>query len=255
MYFSIAAHLFIFLFVTFGVVLLPSPPAIKIGLGEGGGQGGDFITVGLSEDLSGGEGMVKPAVEPRAEVAPIPEDKNTEEVKPDVPDEKVFVEQEKKKTKPKPVPKPPAKSKETEAKPSKPGLIPREPEPGAGGPTGGSAGSGGGFGSGTGVKIGSGTGQEGMIDSWYIRQVQRKISQNWLRTSLGNLKRVRAVASFIVSRNGRIGDIELNESSGIRSVDLAVQRAIQASDPLPPLPYELRDRVVKFEAVFEYPPN
>jgi len=254
MYFSIGAHLVLLVFITFGLALLPSPPPIEIGLGEGGGQGGDFIRVGLTGDLGGGEGMVKPAVEPRPEVAPPREEKAIlEKEEPEEPDEKVFIEKAKKKKR-----KPAAKdssSEKTEKKESKPGLIPQEPEPGAGGAPGASGGSGGGFGSGRGVQIGSGTGNEGTIDSWYIRQVERKVGQNWLRTSLGNLRRVRATATFIVNRNGKIENIELVESSGVRSVDLAVLRAIQASDPLPPLPYELRGREVRFQAIFEYPPR
>jgi TonB family protein len=95
-----------------------------------------------------------------------------------------------------------------------------------------------------------------VIDSWYIRQVEQRVGQNWLQTSLGNLnQRVEAIATFVVRANGQIVNIELEKRSGVRSVDLAVQRAIQATNPLPPLPLEFRGRSVRFQAVFEYPPR
>ena len=113
------------------------------------------------------------------------------------------------------------------------------------------------MGTGSGVSIGSGSGEEEGIQSWYIRQVEQRVGQNWLQTSLGGRadRRVQAIAAFVVSPNGQISQVTLEKRSGITSVDLAIQRAIQASNPLPPLPYELRGRTVRFQAVFEYPPR
>jgi len=48
---------------------------------------------------------------------------------------------------------------------------------------------------------------------------------------------------------------QIEQRSGIGSIDLAAERAVRASDPLSPLPYELRNRTVKFIAYFEYPPG
>jgi TonB family protein len=255
---SVIFHVLLVLFFTFGIHLFPSPEPITLGLGEGGGQPGDFVSVGLAADTGGGEGMYKPPVTPRADSAPPPPPKPKETVPEEVPaTEDVFVEEKKpvKKPEPKPPTQAPPKPKPKAETQSQDGLIPREPDPGRG-PRAGGGGTGGGFGSGRGVSIGSGQGQDEGIESWYIRQVEQRVGQNWLQTSLGQLeRRVQAVASFVVNPTGRITDIELEKSSGIRSVDLAVQRAIQASNPLPKLPYELRGRTVKFQAVFEYPPR
>lgn len=251
--FSLLGHVMLFVFFLFGIRLLPEPPPIKIGTGPGGGQGGEFVTVGLSAEIGGGAGMYKPSVEPKPEVAPPPpEPVKEKQPDPPPPAKNVFLE---KKSQAK---KQPEASHEREPKPQvkpseKKGLIPREPDPGKGGPSSGSGGSGGGFGSGRGVSIGSGTGGEEGIDSWYIRQVEQRVGQNWLQTSLGKLKKVEAVAAFVVRSNGQIENIELQKRSGISSVDRAVMRAIQASNPLPPLPYEFRGRSVRFQAVFEYP--
>lgn len=259
MSFSAVLHVLVVVFFTFGAYLLPAPDPIVIGLGEGGGQPGDFVSVGLAEDTGGGEGMYKSPITPRADSAPPPPAPEPEVVTPDepAPTQDVFVEEKKKPKKEPEEPLPPPKPKvQPKAEPeNKKGLIPREPDPGKG-PRAGGGGTGGGFGSGRGVSIGSGQGQDQGIESWYIRQVEQRVGQNWLQTSLGQLERqVQAVATFVVNPDGRITEVELEKSSGIRSVDLAVQRAILASTPLPKLPYELRGRTVMFKAVFEYPPR
>ncbi len=94
------------------------------------------------------------------------------------------------------------------------------------------------------------------MDSWYVRQVEQRVGQNWLRTSLGQLaKPVQTVISFEIQSNGNIENINIEQNSGIRSVDLAAERAVRASGPLPPLPIDFRQRRVKFVAHFEYPPK
>ena len=250
---SVVGHVALLLFFLFGVQLLPGPAPIKLGTGLGGGQGGDFVTVGLSADLGGGAGMYKDPITPPAPSPPPPKPVEKKAETPP-PDESVFLEEKVEKKAPAPEPQP--RRRPDPPKPSSTkGAIAREPDPGTGGPGGGASGSGGGFGSGQGVSIGSGSGEESGIDSWYIRQVEQRIGRNWLRTSLGKLSRVEAIATFVVRPNGQIDQIELEQNSGVRSVDRAVLRAIQASNPLPPLPYELRGRPVRFQAVFEYPPR
>jgi TonB family protein len=253
---SVVLHLALLLFFTFGVSLLPEPPPIELGMGLGGGQG-DFVSVGLAADTGGGAGMYKPPITSRPDSAPPPPPSKPEPTVDEttVPADVFTKEIEKPKPKPpEPERRPPPK-KEPEPTPDRKGLIPRESDPGKD-TQGGSGGVGGGFGSGRGVLIGSGSGDGGAIDSWYVRQVEQRVGQNWLQTSLGRLeRRVEAVATFVVQANGQITDIQLETRSGISSVDLAVMRAIQAANPLPPLPYELRSRTVRFKAVFEYPPR
>ena len=87
-------------------------------------------------------------------------------------------------------------------------------------------------------------------------RVEQRVGQNWLRASLGALARpVETVVSFEVLRNGRIHRIKLEQPSGVGAVDLAAQRAIRASSPLPALPPELRNRRVRFVTYFQYPPR
>lgn len=269
---SLLGHLIILALFLVGVQIFP-PQVIQLGTGEGGGSSSDFVSVGLAADLGGGDAsMYKPAITPRPEVAPPPpapeaEPAVTEEISENVFEEATSdedqPEEEKKEqaeaTPPPPEPPqravtPPRSTNQQQAQ-EEPGRIPQEPQPGSGGASGSSAGSGAGMGSGRGLSVGSGTGA-GNIDSWYIRQVEQRVGQNWLNTSLGQIsRRVEAIVTFDVRPNGQIVAIEFKKRSGINSVDLAVQRAIQASNPLPPLPFEFRNRTVRFEAVFEYPPR
>lgn len=271
--FSIAAHLFLVLLLALSSLLLPDAELITLGSGSGGGSG-DFIEVGLVADSSGGEGMYKPSIVPRPASPPLPppEPEPQASTEGDEVPEELFVE------KSKPVesqvtPAPAEAKEEDESRQEEPRrlntasaakepearsdstTVPREADAGKPGTGGGGLGSGEGQGTQSGVGIGLGSG-EGKIDSWYVRQVEKRVAQNWLKTSLGQLGRqVRAVVTFRIQPDGQITDISLDESSRQAAVDRAALRAIQASNPLPPLPYEFRRRTVTFQAVFEYPPQ
>ena len=244
---SLLGHVLLVLLLVAGAELLPGGQLITLGSGRGGGRGGDYVTVGLTAQLSGGAGMYMPAITPRPAAVP-PQPKPPETTKPaPVDDRNVFLEKSRKQ-------KSPEKPVKNPATPQT-GQIPTTPEPGAGGPGGGSLGAGGGLGGGFGVAIGAGSG-EGVIDSWYVRQVEQRVGANWLKTSQGQLNRpVTSVVGFTVEPNGAITDIQVEARSGILSVDLAAERAVRASNPLPPLPYELRGRRVRFAAHFDYPPR
>ncbi len=259
MLWSVGVHGGLLLFFTFGAILLPRGEVLQLGLGPGGGQG-DFMSVGLAAEIGGGAGMYKAPITPRPEAAPPQENTRRQKVtEPEPEPEAPVFEKQSAKAPPKPAARktPPTTQRlhrNEQAETARPGQIPRKSEPGKG-PAGGGGGSGGGFGGGQGVSIGSGTG-EGNVNSWYIRQVEQRVGQNWLQTSLGDPSaQVQTVASFVVTSSGRITDIEIEKESGIRSIDLAVMRAIQASNPFPPLPGEFRGKSVRFQAVFVYPPK
>lgn len=256
--FSAVGHLVLFLGGTFVTDLFPPVEIVSGSTGVGGGQGGNLVSVGLAADLGGGAGMYKPAVTPRVQAAPPPPAKRKQEVTPkDAPDQVEFQQKTSRKRRPrkkKPAAVPSrAGSKDSQSKAQ--AQVPRKADAGSGGTGGAPTGSGGGFGGGQGVRVGSGTGQEG-LHSWYARQVEQRVGQNWLRSSLGNLARpVETVVSFEVQRNGHIYRIRLEQPSGVPAVDLAAQRAIRASSPLPALPPELRNRRVRFVTYFQYPPR
>ncbi len=125
------------------------------------------------------------------------------------------------------------------AKPS--GGVP-SPIPSAGSGTGeGSAagsGSGTGIGIGVGDGFGSGTGSGGAGNfpyAWYVNSVKKKLDSNWNVTT-GFDRRVFTQMAFTIQRSGSISDVEVEESSNIPAFDLAARRAVEYSNPLPPLP-------------------
>ncbi len=256
--FSAVAHMVLFLGATFVTDLFPPVEIVSGSTGVGGGQGGNLVSVGLAADLGGGAGMYKPAVTPRVQAAPPPQARRKQEVTPKpAPEQVEFQQKTSRKRRSRPKKKAPVSSRagSKDSQSDARAQVPRKADAGSGGAGGAPSGSGGGFGSGQGVRVGSGTGQAG-LHSWYARQVEQRVGQNWLRASLGALARpVETVVSFEVLRNGRIHRVKLERPSGVRAVDLAAQRAIRASSPLPALPPELRNRRVRFVTYFQYPPR
>lgn len=245
---SVLLHVALFLFIVFGAYLLPRPTAIIIGSGPGGGSGGgESYTVGVTDELSGGAGMIKPSLIPQPPA--LVEEKPTKtEAKPDAVPLPQTLEPKK------------VTKKQTEAtkeadrkgKPDvTPGIIPTAPEQGSGGQGGRSGGEGGGFGGGIGVSIGSGTG--GFENSWYAQTVERRISSNWIRPPQG--VQMEAIYSFYIAANGQIYNIKLEKSSGNDVLDGTALRAIQASNPLATPPSEYQSRPIQFLADFKYPPT
>lgn len=244
--FLISLSIHVFVAVLFFVLpyLLPRTTPITLGTGAGGGMGGGSYTVGIADDLGGGEGMFKPSLTPQPPVLaviPAPKEDTNAVPLPSTVEPK----------KPAPKTKEEIKASAKQPAPKEMNVIPVPPGPGAGSTGGVSGGSGGGRGGGVGVEIGGGSG--GFADSWYARAVESRIGANWIRPAF--LERVEIVYSFVITNEGNIREIKKEKSSGNDSLDLTAERAIRASTPLPPLPPELRGRPVQFMAQFIHPPN
>jgi len=222
--------------------ILPRSERLLIGSGPGGGVGGESYSVGIADEPSGGAGMFKPSIIPQPP-ALVPESVVKEAPKK----EAIALPDTPAKEKKRPAPK---KTAVAEKKaPASSMVVPTDPQPGAGGSGGVSAGSGGGRGGGSGVSIGTGSG--GFGDSWYARAVEARVSSNWIRPAPGI--RVEIVYSFSIASDGTIYEIRREKSSGNEALDLTAERAIRASNPLAPPPPHLRGRALKFVAEFIYP--
>lgn len=113
----------------------------------------------------------------------------------------------------------------------------------------GTGGGGGGFGPGFG---GGGTGF--FPHAYYIQIVYDRVSASWY-TSLvdpGVSGSFSARVSFRIFRNGRISDLKIAESSGLRSLDLSALRAIQTAAPFPALPNDYDGEYIVFHIIFEH---
>ena len=252
---SIALHLAL-MAAAWILPALFSPDVLIIGAGPGGGQGGDTVRVGLTGSADGGNGeLFKPALKPEPPALPVPA--QTAEPAAGTPPQKedFQVKNPKSRRVAKALPSPALpKNEAAAAVPSN--QIPRETGPGTGG-TGAARGSGGGFGDGQGVHIGSGSGCEGVMDSWYARQVEKRIGENWLRTNFESLagKRLSTVIRFDILADGRIDGVVIEQRSGVTFYDVAAERAIRSSTPLPRPPQEFQNRPIRFVCYFDYPPG
>lgn len=77
----------------------------------------------------------------------------------------------------------------------------------------------------------------------YIAQAAYRVQQNWAYAGQGRAGEG-AVVVFYISRDGRVRDLSLKQSSGNRLIDDSARRAILKSEPFPPVPDAVReDRV------------
>ena len=156
--------------------------------------------------------------------------------------------------------------KNAKIKPKKTPTITKEkakPEPeeetnqvafGEGGPVSGpygtfsAAGAKGGFG------FTGGGGDFGTRFAWYVQQVQQKVSENWLKYEvdprISTAQRV--YITFDIMKDGHPANVQVEQSSGVPSLDISASRAIQRIDTFGPLPADYSGNKVSVEFWFDY---
>jgi len=166
--------------------------------------------------------------------------------------------------------------KETKAEQEKKAVIQKQQkaseatETASGAEAGSGSGSGSGTGSGSGVRIGGGGGsgsgpgfssafssQIGLSNfpfTYYLQIIIDRVSSNWF-TSLvdpGISGSFQATAYFKIHKDGQISDLRIEETSGIRSLDMSALRAVQSSAPFPPLPKDYEGEYLVIYLIFEH---
>src|ERR1700690_1548731 len=100
----------------------------------------------------------------------------------------------------------------------------------------------------------SGSGDFGSKYPWYVEAVQRRISGNWMQSSVdasvGWAPRV--VITFDILRDGTITNVQMTRSSNNASVDSSAVRAVHDSSKLSPLPPGFAGSTVGVEFWFDY---
>ena len=130
------------------------------------------------------------------------------------------------------------------------------------GPTGGGSDStgsklsGGGSGYGNAGNPGGGGGRPG-IDSIrepdfgpYMRDLQRRIKQNWDPPKGNESKRV--VLLFKIAKDGRLLSCRVFKSSGLPNADKAALHAVELTAPFRPLPAGFRGSSIDIQFTFDY---
>jgi len=151
--------------------------------------------------------------------------------------------------------KPKPKTSATQRKPAQPveeanNVIPF----GEGGPVSGpygifnAGGAKGGFG------FTGGGGDFGSRFAWYVRVVQQKVSENWLKYEVDSriTEARRVYLTFDITRDGRPISPQIEQSSGVPSLDQSALRAIQRIDTFGPLPSDYAGNKVSVEFWFDY---
>jgi TonB family protein len=125
-----------------------------------------------------------------------------------------------------------------------------------------------GAGQGSGVRLGGGlagardtesaySSQIGLSNfpfTYYLQIIIDRVSNNWF-TSLvdpGITGSFQSTVYFRIYKNGQISEPKIEESSGIRPLDLSALRAIQTSAPFPSLPSAYEDEYLGIHLIFEH---
>lgn len=99
-----------------------------------------------------------------------------------------------------------------------------------------------------------GGGDFGSKFSWYVQGVQRKVSENWLKyevdPSIQEANRV--YVTFDIGRDGHPSNVQIEQTSGVPSLDRSAVYAIQRIDTFGPLPAEYSGNRVSVEFWFDY---
>ena len=90
--------------------------------------------------------------------------------------------------------------------------------------------------------------------SWYVEAVQRRVSSNWLQSTVDpNISAApRVVVVFTILRDGSVTNIQLTQRSNNYSVDTSAIRAVKDSSPLQPLPGGYGGSSVNVEFWFDF---
>lgn len=101
---------------------------------------------------------------------------------------------------------------------------------------------------------GMGGGNFGARFPWYVEAVQRRVSGNWLQSTVdpGIAWAPRVVTTFDILRDGTITNVQVTRSSGNNSVDNSAVRALRDSSPLDRLPPEYAGSKVSVEFWFDF---
>ena len=125
---------------------------------------------------------------------------------------------------------------------------------GEGGPVSGpygtfsAAGAKGGFGI-----TGSG-GDFGTKYAWYVRVIQQKVAENWLKYEVDPriTTAQRVYITFDVARDGHPANVQIEQSSTVPSLDTSAVRALQRIDTFGPLPGDYPGNKISVEYWFDY---
>ncbi len=125
---------------------------------------------------------------------------------------------------------------------------------GQGGPVSGPYGNFSAGGTKGGLALSGGGGDFGSRYAWYVDVVRRKLTDNWYKyevdPTISTARRV--YITFEITRDGRPRNVQIEQSSGVPSLDISAVRAIQRIDTFGSLPPDYSGGSVNVEFWFDY---
>jgi protein TonB len=125
---------------------------------------------------------------------------------------------------------------------------------GEGGPVSGPYGTFSANGAKGGFGISGGGGDFGTKYAWYVRVIQQKVSENWMKYEVDSRINTaqRVYITFDIARDGHPGNVQVEQSSGVPSLDISAVRALQRIDTFGPLPPDYSSNKISVEYWFDY---
>src|SRR5271163_2124230 len=125
---------------------------------------------------------------------------------------------------------------------------------GEGGPVSGPYGSFAAGGAKGGFGVTGGGGDFGTRYAYYVHVIQEKVSENWLKYEVDPriASAQRVYITFDVARDGHPYNVEVEQSSGVPSLDVSATRALQRIDTFGPLPSDYSGSKISVEYWFDY---
>ncbi|MGA7514612.1 MAG: energy transducer TonB, partial [Candidatus Sulfotelmatobacter sp.] len=105
-----------------------------------------------------------------------------------------------------------------------------------------------------GFGVNGGGGDFGSLYAYYVRVIQQKVSENWLKYEVdpGITTAQRVYVTFDIARDGHPFNVQVEQSSGVPSLDQSAVRAVQRIDTFGPLPQDYSGNKVSVEFWFDY---
>jgi protein TonB len=105
-----------------------------------------------------------------------------------------------------------------------------------------------------GFGVNGGGGDFGTRYGWYVQIIQRKVSENWLKYEVDPriTSAQRVYITFDVARDGHPFNVQIEQSSGIPSLDVSARRALERIDTFGALPTDYSGSKISVEYWFDY---
>jgi protein TonB len=99
-----------------------------------------------------------------------------------------------------------------------------------------------------------GGGDFGSRYAYYVRGVQQKVTENWLRYEVDPrvTEAPRVYVTFDIKRDGQPANVQIEQSSGVPALDQSAVRALQRIDTFGPLPSDYPGSKVSVEFWFDF---